>query len=631
MEVSKLNALVKTVQIPETKKVENEPPKVTSDNKNAKILGYSMLGLAVLGAAGIAIHQRSKAKKVLTNALEAFKENGNKFEKGKAVLADGTGYTGILTKVNKNGDKIAIEYKDGVLIKSVKNGGEALEKNYLEKIYQYNENGKLSGITKIDNKSVKTVILEESKELALCIKELREIKQAETNTYLKNLESHLSKKPDVKLSPELIDNSLNPPYAPKKPGTWGGQNIKEYYQKLEEKEQKIKEDVKKLSEKYDPALVDKYIENLTSTTKSDELTQLSEYYKGLEQKEANIKANVKKLKEQMAKKPAITASPELLDKNAQQANPSDLKALEQMNNRLRKLEEKTALTTEKTTTTSEESGKVVTKNYLKNKKGKNILTNRETVMPDGSVKTVVHNTDGISEVVIKDAKGEILSSKKYDKKGNILEEYIKKTDKPDSPQPPKVLAEWYNNYLKLCKKYGIEPNDSSKEAWTQFKELAQREAVEIAAAQEKAILTKFTTTLKELISDKEFNQKIGGYLPEEQKKIQEFVSKFIKETSEVTATKEDLAAKIQELDIDTLKHQLKRLNKVISELSGLNGSTVQPMEINSKQFIEHMISIRKKGQSLEDSIATIEDAIYRKMSALQQQYQQQYQPQFAYA
>lgn len=63
--------------------------------------------------------------------IDDFKKNG-KFVKGKALLNDGTAFSGKITNVKNDGTNIVMEYKDGIIQKSTKLNGENIvwQKNY---------------------------------------------------------------------------------------------------------------------------------------------------------------------------------------------------------------------------------------------------------------------------------------------------------------------------------------------------------------------------------------------------------------------------------------------------------------------------------------------------------------------
>jgi hypothetical protein len=116
------------------------------------------LGLTALASYGIYALTKGRAKGVTPKpenpipeikemAVNAFKEAGNKFEKGKAILADGTKYTGNITSSGKDGSKVVMEYVDGILQKSTrtaKDGAKVFEKIYVVN----NKNEKLVKIIK---------------------------------------------------------------------------------------------------------------------------------------------------------------------------------------------------------------------------------------------------------------------------------------------------------------------------------------------------------------------------------------------------------------------------------------------------------------------------------------------------
>lgn len=101
------------------------------ENKMNKVL----LGLGILGAAAIGITCAIKGKQVkkqpkTDDVQKLVKEFGDiNFNKGTAKLKDGTLFTGTVEKVSKNGDKLSMEYVDGILKKSTNkvNGTETIK------------------------------------------------------------------------------------------------------------------------------------------------------------------------------------------------------------------------------------------------------------------------------------------------------------------------------------------------------------------------------------------------------------------------------------------------------------------------------------------------------------------------
>lgn len=128
---------------------------ISSTNKENKGLSTGVkvaigTGLVALASYGIYLATRGKVKPkttppVTTNnpvqeikelAVSTFKEAGNKFKNGKAVLADGTNYTGKIVSEGKDGSKVVMEYLDGVLQKSTKTKG---TDTIFEKTYKYSD------------------------------------------------------------------------------------------------------------------------------------------------------------------------------------------------------------------------------------------------------------------------------------------------------------------------------------------------------------------------------------------------------------------------------------------------------------------------------------------------------------
>ena len=131
-----------------------QQPKTTDENaksfptKTAVIAGA---GLAALAAVGIYLATRgrggvksgNKANTETTNQIkeitvELFKKEGNKFLKGRAIMADGSNYSGKMTSVLQDGKKIVCEYENGFLKNSTKFD---CEKVLFNKEYKYNDKG----------------------------------------------------------------------------------------------------------------------------------------------------------------------------------------------------------------------------------------------------------------------------------------------------------------------------------------------------------------------------------------------------------------------------------------------------------------------------------------------------------
>lgn len=89
----------------------------------------------------------TSVQKIKELSVNAFKEIG-RFNKGRAVLADGTNYTGKIVSEPKDGSKFVMEYLDGVLQKSTKIKG---SETVFEKTYKYSD--ELGLVNVIKNKS----------------------------------------------------------------------------------------------------------------------------------------------------------------------------------------------------------------------------------------------------------------------------------------------------------------------------------------------------------------------------------------------------------------------------------------------------------------------------------------------
>ena len=140
---------------------------ISSTNKENKGLSSGVkvaigTGLVALASYGIYLATRGKVKPKTTPpattnnpiqeikelAVNTFKEAGNKFVKGKAVMADGTNYTGKIVCEGKDGSKVVMEYLDGVLQKSTKTKG---AETIFEKTYKYSDDLGLVNVTKNGN------------------------------------------------------------------------------------------------------------------------------------------------------------------------------------------------------------------------------------------------------------------------------------------------------------------------------------------------------------------------------------------------------------------------------------------------------------------------------------------------
>lgn len=127
------------------------------------------------------------------------------------------------------------------------------------------------------------------------------------------------------------------------------------------------------------------------------------------------------------------------------------------------------------------SGNTTMKHYEIDEKGKYRLVSREVDIPTTSTTiTVEHKENGLTQIttespafrsiVIKDKKGNIVSSETIDKPSRP-----KKPDSPDAPMG-KLLAPWYKDYLRLCKMCNVSPRLCGVKggAWDHYYELSLR-------------------------------------------------------------------------------------------------------------------------------------------------------------
>lgn len=180
---------------------------INSTNKENKGLSTGVkvaigTGLVALASYGIYVATRGKVKPkttppVTTNnpvqeikelAVSTFKEAGNKFVKGKAVMADGTNYTGKIVSEGKDGSKVVMEYLDGVLQKSTKTKG---ADTIFEKTYKYSDELGLVDVTKNGNSTFSKTYDKLAKQILINNGKLRI--DTETGIIIKNNTTYIDK------------------------------------------------------------------------------------------------------------------------------------------------------------------------------------------------------------------------------------------------------------------------------------------------------------------------------------------------------------------------------------------------------------------------------------------------------
>lgn len=124
-------------------KTSKDKKEETKDNKAKLALALTALG--ALAIAGIAIYRSKAVSKELPTKL--FSDIEYKDHKGIAYLGDEK-FTGVISdNVPNSTDKIILEYKDGLVQKSTREGAKPFEK-----IYEYDLNNEISFITIKDSK-----------------------------------------------------------------------------------------------------------------------------------------------------------------------------------------------------------------------------------------------------------------------------------------------------------------------------------------------------------------------------------------------------------------------------------------------------------------------------------------------
>lgn len=198
------------------------------ENKINKVLA----GLAILGAAAIGVTCIIRGKKQkntpttedIQKLVKQFQDID--FNKGQAKLKDGTLFTGVIEDTLKTGDKVVIEYSDGVIQKSSKiSNGEEVVKEYTNGVIS-KKNGEVVDIKKVQN---------EAKEQQAKLKKLFEDDKISAEEFKKQSDEikYKSKKQEAEIQ-ETFDRKTKAEKEITKPETL--EELEQFYEKISEDE-----------------------------------------------------------------------------------------------------------------------------------------------------------------------------------------------------------------------------------------------------------------------------------------------------------------------------------------------------------------------------------------------------------
>lgn len=481
--------------------VKAESPKTFSKIEKSDLTKYLVGSLVCIGAvtAGIFALRRGKIKKPVEISPEEFNNAGNILTNGMALHPDLSGYTGVLTTINKSGNKYNLEYVNGILSRVSKNEKDANGKYILSEIktYNYDDNGNIISITK-KNPQV------EGEEEIVDILKLKEkaLKQMEIRQSVNSIRTQLSGKNRV--SSATIDESFND-YKRISDVDPGYRALYSQFAKQEQKERNIKANIEQIKANYKPEKpeISADIIDRSFPGKNPEIDELNNYYEDLENlsnerfsgknsKNIATLSNNKISSKRSVKfinDPTLGKIKQVVIKNKDGSETSQIISLDDM----KLLKEVKTFKNSVITTTFNNDVKYVTsrtenlendivtnKIFVKDKNGKYVCIHR-TYTSDNMAKTVDKLDDGGSKTVIKTP--DKIETIIRDKKGNIISSNIETPDssgkfKPgdskssDFKNPVELKASWYIEYQRLCKKYNVSEGFSK---WNHYYELCMRE------------------------------------------------------------------------------------------------------------------------------------------------------------
>lgn len=505
--INKLNH-VQAVRV-EAKGVNKEPEQ---KQKKSTVKKVAMAGLAAAGAIGIALLsiKKGNANAVKEIGIDAFKEAGNSFVKGKAITAEGQPFSGIVNTIGKDGSKHSLEYVNGVLKESVKStpvniGGKTEYIQVSKKGYNYNAEGKLetvdnfsrahvtskdpsqSGLQYIKTKTVnieaqkaeglerhaqkqaakraeaeaKRMAEEQAKheaEMEAKFARAEERRKAKNQQYVKDLKTHLHQKTEQ--SSELVDARLGQKGMPA--------DVRAQQQKFyTEMEEKAATEARLAAEKAEAEAK----ELARKQAKREEMLKLKEENPA-EYKRLQIERKKARHAEHVAQR-TRTITPDKnpdIDFKRVINETSEGRVIREYsldnNTFLReyrvdkygdRLNSVSYAGDTKVVTGYNQNGNQIEKMFVKNDKGEYELVKR--IKDDGDVvKTVERLEDGTTMITKESSYGKNIVIR--DKKGNILSEKdISKGEgfEPPAPSTLKLKASWFKHYEKLCKKFDVSP------------------------------------------------------------------------------------------------------------------------------------------------------------------------------
>ena len=452
MKISDIKTL-NPLRLVKNKSEQNQPTLTTNETTtedNGNKIKFVLAGLAVLGAAAAAGIAVRKGKHVDLSSID--------FSDGSAFKKDGNKFSGIIKDILPNGDEIKLKYKNGELISSQRKGIQNFKKQYIttdgHKIVKKTEDGcaVFSDITemahqgKIKQTAIQRTQAEENAqkiakeaqdkfnapfEAGLSHKSAKESAQAFEQIHQKEIQAEALKRTKMEASAEIAAKKAQDKFnAPFEAGL-SHKSAKESAQDLFIEHRK--------NSTVHPDFDDKG--NLTKTViKNKNGSTIEEIF----DTEGNTVQRITK-------------------------TPDGSVYYTSYHNGIKTVE-KDGFHSYGTKITSHQGGK-----------SQPIYREQHNLLED-SHKTVEHLEDGISKTTYT-ANGKTTVTYR-DKKGNIIEEYVNSASSkkggdigPLDPGAEKVYEKWYIEYVKLCKKYGVEVRPCGVEggAFSHYYELLQME------------------------------------------------------------------------------------------------------------------------------------------------------------